>query len=181
MPLMNQTMSVIKKRFPDLFRKLESVEPMPCSWSNGPKPTLVFHNTSPAGQCPVHLTSQVKPKSEAITQSTLLPNDAKSAWLYGTGLGELQRHVLKRPTIKAATVIMNMRVAKSVFLASFQADWLAHPRSHLVDGSEITTSYGPFAVSPMDLYLADKSCWALRDRLNAILNSKFNEELALSR
>src|SRR5258706_9755957 len=33
----------------------------------------------------------------------------------------------------------------------------------------------------MGLYLATKSCWELRDRLSAILNSKFNEELALSR
>jgi hypothetical protein len=121
-----------------------------------------------------HITSRTNRAAEAAMQVSTVPEEADEAWVYGWGLGDIQRELLKRPQLKTLTVVpLNMAIFDAAVDFEPQ-DWMNDARVKLVMPDEIKDVYAPCCVYPADLRLADRNAWWLRDRLMAYLNQPFN-------
>ena len=124
-----------------------------------------------------HITSRTQRTAEAALQASVVPVDAPEVWIYGFGLGDIQRELLKRSALKVLHVVtLNAAIADAALDFEPQ-EWMNDPRVELLDAHEVKDISGPCCVYPADLRLADRSAWHLRDRLMAYLNQPFNHFL----
>lgn len=155
---LNHHLEIIAKRWPLLAQDLGQPATLStASLMEGHCGTLVING--------IQLTSRHDRGAEAQHQADSLPTKAHLN-LYGTGLGDLQRVLLQRPTLKRLDVfIMN----RALFLLSLslldQQDWLQDPRVHLALTANEEEIRLPFFALPAELHLAEDAASRIRDRL----------------
>jgi len=166
--LRDEALAVLRQRFPDVARVIESTQPLAAAPSEGtPEVTLVCRG--------VHLTSCVNRRAEAELQAREIPLDAPAATVYGLALGDLPRVLLERAALRELTVvILNPGLFSAVNRCS-PLTWLADPRVKLLLGRELTRVQKPFAVAPACLRLAEDAALPLRDRVQQELTLRFQE------
>lgn len=92
-------------------------------------------------------------------------------WCYGHGSGDLPRAILSRQETKKLAVI----VLSQELYDSTDHGYASDPRCMVVHGSTIDRVYEPCTWHPVDVRVADASCFHLRDRLLARMNRRFND------
>lgn len=122
----------------------------------GPQPTLQING--------IHLGSTRNRQAEAQLQASLVPPNSSVAYVYGPGLGDLPRALLKRKNlVELNVVLMNSAVTKATFEAFDQSDWLGDLRVKILSAEEGTEINFPFAAVPPCLQLAADEAVRLRD------------------
>lgn len=114
----------------------------------------------------IQLTSRHDRIAEARLQAASLPANSPQVFLYGTGLGDLQRVLLEQPTVQRLHVhVLNGALFQLVLQLLDQSDWLADPRVELSYAGERPEIRLPFFALPSELVLADDFNSKIRDRL----------------
>lgn len=159
--------TLIRQRWPILWPRLlaQNVESIQAELTEGLGSTLSIDG--------IQLTSRHDRVKEAEFQAASLP-DAPVLYLYGTGLGDLPRVLLARPSLKRLEVkIMNGALFALILRLLEQDDWLSDPRVELMmagDDSEIRL---PFFALPPELLLVEDAASHIRDRLVSELSKPF--------
>ncbi len=165
----NQT--ILKERWPKIWQEMTSA-PVPEEVQLAidlPEATLIING--------IHITGCCNQMGEAKLQSELVPEESRTATVYGFGLGDLQRVLLERETIEELTVvIMNPGVAYQSLLHFVHADWLGDKRVELIVGHETETVQFPFAAAPGCLKLADDRAATIKDQVYLELARPFQKE-----
>ncbi len=169
-PFLEGNLAIVKERWPKHFETISSAEdPTDVAWSqNTPQSTLVIDG--------IHLSSGYDQEKEAQLQASLIPEESETVWVYGMGVGDLPRALLRRQQLNSLFVtLLNPSVAHAVFACFDQRDWLADPRVELdlVSESDIRV---PFAAVPSCLQLADENSARLRDLVFLELATPFLHE-----
>ena len=169
--IVNANMSIIQIRWPNVLEPLV-ITPQPESIIFSeyfPSPTLIIDG--------IHLTSGYDRMREARIQAGLIPEDAKDAWIYGIGLGDLPRILLQRQAIRRLhVVLLNLGVATASFHYADHTDWLSDERVALHLGSDQAEVRIPFAAIPSCLSLADEASARIRDLVFLELATPFIRE-----
>lgn len=155
---------ILQARWPQVWAAMQSApSPGDMTGSVTPEPTLVVDGR--------HLTSGYDRVAEAVLQAERIPAASAEAWVYGIGLGDLPRVLLRRPMLeKLGVVVMHLGLLREVCRLTALDDWLADPRVELLDGARSNRIETPYALAPADLKLAaDDAAW-LRDQLEIDLN-----------
>ncbi len=166
---------LIRQRWPQVAAALEPLSPTPAAQrcTDTPQQTLMVDG--------IHLSSGYDRASEAQQQAMLVPEAAAVAWVYGVGVGDLPRALLRRENLKTLhAVILN----RELFLASLshfqQTDWLADERVVLHLGAEMVDLQTPFCASPACLKLAEDAAASLRDCVVLELDTLYLNERFLA-
>ncbi len=107
--------------------------------------------------------------------------------LYGTGLGDVPRVLLRRKRLRRLNVkIMNASIFALVLHLTEQLDWLSDPRVNLLLAQENELVMVPFLFLSAELELADERSAKLRDRVliqsrREVLNGEFADEWVFKR
>jgi hypothetical protein len=155
--ILKSNLTVIEKRWPHIKKlidhaKLDSLD------VQVERNTLLVNN--------IQLTSNYNRISEAKIQSSLIPLDAETAFVYGVGLGDLILEILQRKNIKNIYVCsLNLDLFLHVLNVIDHTEWLNDKRVSILLVSQIKDVYHPFAVIPSELFLIEDSSAQLRDRL----------------
>jgi len=160
--------AIIQDRWPRLFDSLVTAdEPVEIAYSSdAPQPTLVLNG--------IHLSSAYDQMAEAELQASLVPDGSRFAWIYGIGVGQVPRVLLRRQGIESmVVVIMNRVVALQSFTYFDQSDWLSDPRVKLVFGADQEDINLPFAAIPSCLQLAGDEASRIRDLVFLELSTPF--------
>lgn len=171
-----QNLALIEQRWPSLvdFLQQESEE-LNVALVNGRSSTLAIDG--------IQLSSRHDRIKEACQQMTAIPN-VPEIHLYGIGLGDPVRELLKRSELKWLHVhILNESLFWLVLHLLEQHDWLADPRVTLHLAAEYKDIQLPFFAVPAELFLASDRNAKIRDRLVAeierpYVNQHFNPENA---
>lgn len=122
----------------------------------------------------MHLASLFNSEKEAEIQASLIPENSTKANIYGIGIGELPRILLKRKALKRLNLyILNLSVFKEVLRNFDLTDWLDDSRVNLVIPDAADKVNSPFCVIFPCMLLAPDNLAPLRDRLLLELNSPF--------
>jgi len=153
-----ENMKIVIARWPEIGRVLQGA-PRPA------EVTLVTHYPCPTLFIDgIHMSSGYDPVREAELQAALVPEDCRSAWVYGVGAGHLPRVLLKRAALARLTVVIMNHGIAALSMAYFEhADWLADPRVKLVLAEHEQEIRVPFAAVPPCLQLASDVAAKLRD------------------
>ena len=149
---------VLGQRFPKVLAALESAPPPPASeWlDETPELTLCVRG--------IQLTGACDRVAEAGEQANLIPTDARRAWVYGFGLGDLPRELLSRPKLERLVVVLfHPAITRTVLERVNCSDWLRDERVELLLASELAEPERPFAALPGELILADDASARFRD------------------
>lgn len=167
--LQDQALALLRRRFPEVARAIESARPLAVEPSPGtPETTLVCQG--------VHLTSCVDRRAEAELQAAEIPLDAAKATVYGLALGDLPRVLLERNALRELDVVL---LNPGLFAAQSRCaslDFLEDARVRLLLGREQTRLARPFAVAPACLRLAEDAALGLRDRVQQELTLRFQQQ-----
>ena len=158
---------ILSARWPALWLRLQKydVESITAEWVEGRQGTLRVDG--------VQITSRHDRESEAQLQASTL-KEADTLHLYGTGLGDLQRALLKRDSLRQLEVkIMNAALFLLVLQLFDHADWLRDPRVMLFMAGDVHEVQLPYFALPAELQLADDAASKMRDRLMTELLSTF--------
>lgn len=167
-PWLEPNLSLIRRRWPALEGLLRQVQDgVVAERLEGPgAATLIIDS--------LLLGSAYNRDSEAQVQSELVPDDSLCAWVYGFGLGDLPRQLLRRsPLERLQVVILNPAVSWQSLAWFDHADWLGDPRVELVAGATLPELQTPFAAVPPELLLADEASARLRDLVFLELSTPF--------
>jgi hypothetical protein len=153
-------LSLIAKRWPELYQRLESTEPESVEVIEGLDSTLLVNG--------IQLTSRHDRQAEASLQLRHIKEDQAEVSLYGCGLGDVQQQLLQRPALKKLYVhIMNENIFLLVIRLLDQSFWLADPRVELRFADQQTELKQPFVCLPAERHLASDSCHKIKLRLHA--------------
>ncbi len=171
---------LIERRWPDWAAVLaEAEEEAVALEENTPQRTLLVGG--------IHLSSGFDRVAEAQLQSRLIPEAAESAWVYGVGVGELPRQLLRRSVLKVLNVVIfNPGLFRQLLRHFDLSDWLADSRVNLLSARVLSQVSAPFCASPACLKLADDASSRLRDNVvleldSHYLNARIREDEQLSR
>jgi hypothetical protein len=157
---------VISKRWPELADAIFRGPPM--EWE------LREVGCRPLAIGGLQMASAHGPGLEAELQASRVPENASQAYIYGLGLGDLQRALLERPQLKQLTVVLlNLAEARVTFEQLSDQQWLSDPRIQLEYRPGDRELRTPFSVVPPSLQLADESCHAMRDAVMLRLSEPF--------
>ncbi|MCE9955450.1 motility associated factor glycosyltransferase family protein [Aeromonas rivipollensis] len=159
--------ALISERWPELWPRLltQDVESIPAELTEGLSSTLSIDG--------VQLSSRHDRVKEAKLQAASLP-DESVLHLYGTGLGDLPRALLTRPSLKRLEVkIMNGALFVLVLQLLEQDDWLSDPRVELMMAGDENEIRLPFFALPPELLLVEDAAAPIRDRLVSELDRPF--------
>jgi hypothetical protein len=172
--LLSSQLEILRERFPELLsRPLPPFSKEHLALVRGHTQTLSFRG--------VQLSSRHDPDAEAELQASRLTG-VRSAVLYGTGLGDLPRVLLKRSDLeKLRVVIMNRALFVALLEHVDMRDWMLDPRVTLTLARDEAQVEGASFILPADLTLVEDEAWKLRDRLTVRLqenhvNSRFSED-----
>jgi hypothetical protein len=167
--LQEQAVAILRQRFPEVARAVESARRLTAEPTEGtPETTLVCQG--------VHLTSCVDRRAEAELQAREIPIDAARATVYGLALGDLPRVLLERSALRKLDVVL---LNPALFFAQNQCapmTFLSDPRLCLLLGRDQTQLARPFAVAPACLRLAEDAALELRDRVQQELTLRFQQQ-----
>jgi len=158
--IFQRNIAVVQQRWPAVAERLlaENSDALDAQLMQGQGSTL-----SIAG---IQLTSRHDRVKEAQLQAASLPNHSPVVYLYGTGLGDLQRVLLADPGLHRLSVnVLNGAVFALVLQLLEQEDWLSDPRVELAYAGEHGEISLPFFALPAELVLADDFNAKIRDRL----------------
>lgn len=120
----------------------------------------------------VQLSSRHDRGKEARLQCASL-GAARTAFVYGTGLGDLPRALLHSTEMNDLHVkIMNAALFVAVLSELDQMDWLSDPRLSLSFARSDEDVFEPFFVLPQELVLVEDEAWKVRDRLQTEQNAR---------
>lgn len=168
---LQRNLAAIERRWPDVARRLlaENTEAVPAQLLEGQGSTLSVNG--------IQLTSRHDRVAEAQRQAESLPSDSPQLYLYGTGLGDLQRVLLAANTLRALHVhILNGALFALVLQLLEQDDWLTDPRVELAYADAASEIRLPFFALPAELVLADDSSARIRDRLVSEVHVGFTNQ-----
>lgn len=162
-----RNLEIIQKRWPHVAEHLSSAPAVRAEIAHdGPQPTLLIDG--------IHLSSSYERQSEADLQASLIPQGSAEAWVYGIGLGDLPRALLRRRALRRLNVVvLNPSVAVQTFSLFPHADWLEDERVHLLVAAQQQAIRAPFAAVPSCLQLADNASSRLRDLVHLELATPF--------
>ncbi len=125
----------------------------------------------------IHLSSCYDREAEAQLQTTLIPEDAASCWVYGMGLGDLPLALLQRKNLKQISVVLlNAAIARLSLSCIDHSSWLKDPRVELLAAEQLDGLKIPFAAVPPELQLAEDSAAYLRDLVVLELSTPYIHE-----
>jgi hypothetical protein len=145
-------MNIIEETAPDVWGAIQDAPSLPFTvvGEEGERLTLSFSG--------IALTSSYDRGFEVAHQTHRVPEDATVATVFGWGLGDIQRELLKRSELtKLVVVLLNPSVTKIVLEHFDQNDWLTDPRVDLRLGEAYTRVEEPFAVATGSMRLAEES------------------------
>jgi len=149
---------------------------------------VLYHNNEKTLQVNgIHLSSIYDKNKEAILQASLVACEKSHVFVYGVGLGDIPRVLLKRKAlIKLECVVLNKAIFYQVIMEFDCSDWLQDQRVHLLFADEHSQLQYPFAAQPACLKLADEVAYHLRDQVLLELSTphiqqKFSEKQAIYR
>ena len=166
-----RNLQVIQQRWPALAERLllEDVGGLQADLVEGLGSTLSING--------IQLTSRHDRLAEAGLQAASLPQDAAVVHVYGTGLGDLQSHLLERTGLERLSVhILNGAVFALVLQLLDQSPWLADPRVALLYAGDLAEIQLPFFALPAELVLADDYDAKIRDRLISEIHLDFTNQ-----
>lgn len=166
-----RNLQVIQQRWPALAERLllEDVGGLQADLVEGLGSTLSINS--------IQLTSRHDRLAEAGLQAASLPQDATVVHVYGTGLGDLQSHLLERTGLERLSVhILNGAVFALVLQLLDQSPWLADPRVALLYAGDLAEIQLPFFALPAELVLADDYNAKIRDRLISEIHLDFTNQ-----
>jgi len=153
-----RNLSIITQRWPQVAQALDASAPEPRARvvEDGPQATLMIDG--------IHLSSSYDRVTEAALQASLVPEGSAEAWVYGIGLGDLPRVLLRREKLKRVHVVLiNPAVARQSFEHFDHQDWLDDDRVEILTADGESQVHFPFAAVPSCLQLADDASARLRD------------------
>lgn len=155
---LNHHLEIIARRWPLLAQDLCQQEPLStASLMEGHCGTLLING--------IQLTSRHDRFAEAQRQADSLPAKSRLS-VYGTGLGDLPRVLLQRPTLHHLDVfIMNRPLFLLCLSLLEQQDWLQDPRVNLALTAHEKEIHLPFFALPAELHLAENAASRIRDCL----------------
>lgn len=163
--LFQSNFSVIEKRWPELA-SLVLAHSLGAYQVDVEGITLLIDNRQ--------LTSNYDRDAEALIQAARIPANATTVNLFGLGLGDLPKLLLKRKVVRRLNVnVLNIEIFIHILNAIDHTDWLLDERVNVQYPTHLTSPQKPFAVSPLELDLADDTLVFLRDRLVLELDSDF--------
>ena len=122
----------------------------------------------------IQLTSRHGRAAEARLQAQSLPQDSPVLTVYGCGLGDLQRELLQRDSLRQLRVrILNLGLFALVLHLMDQSDWLADPRVDLDQAGREPKLVPPLFALPSELLLADNFNARSRDLLVRYIQQDF--------
>ncbi|WP_024617491.1 motility associated factor glycosyltransferase family protein [Pseudomonas kilonensis] len=164
-----RNLQVIEQRWPALAERLlvEDAGALQADLIEGLGSTLSING--------IQLTSRHDRLAEADLQAASLPPDAAVVHVYGTGLGDLQNHMLERAGVERLYVhILNGSVFTLVLQLLDQSSWLADSRVELLYAGDLAEIQLPFFALPAELVLADDFNAKIRDRLISEIHLAFS-------
>ena len=168
--------AIIARRWPAVFACLEQQD------INSVNAELVEGRGSTLSVNGIQLTSRHDREREAMLCANSVPENEKTVFLYGTGLGDIQRCLLQRKKLKQLHVtIMNVQVFALVLHLLDQRDWLDDDKVSLALESKDNLIFLPYICLASELELADEQHHKLRDRLliqskSILLNRHFSAQ-----
>jgi len=154
----DKNINIIAQRWPHVAQALDAAAPEPRAKivEDGPQTTLMIDG--------IHLSSSYDRAAEAALQASLVPEESLEAWVYGLGLGDLPRVLLRRETLQCVHVVLiNPAVARQSFEHFDHQDWLNDDRVDILTVDGQSQVHFPFAAVPSCLQLADDASARLRD------------------
>ncbi len=158
-------LAIIEQRWPTIFQKLMTAN-LTSLQVQVEQNTLLINN--------IQLTSNFDRVAEAKIQTQRIPQDSAKAFVYGTGLGDVQALLLQRKSLKSLVVcLLNIDLFLHELNAIDQTDWLKDPRVTLTFAEQLKEVFEPFIALPAELMFADEGSAQLRDRLMLELDQTF--------
>lgn len=151
--------AIIELRWPALFAllKQQDISQIRAELVEGQSSTLKING--------IQLTSRHYRDREAEQQAASVVA-APVLYLYGTGLGELPRELLKRHDLQQLQIhLLNESLFVLVLHVLDQRDWLSDPRVELHCADEYKEIQTPFFAHPAELLLCNDRNSKIRDRL----------------
>ena len=157
-PWLEPNLALIRQRWPALEGLLRRAQgTLAAELLEGPGGTTLVIDG-------LQLGSAYDRSAEAQLQAELIPTESRQAAVYGFGLGDLPRQLLRRCVLEQLqVVILNPAVSWQCLTWFDQTDWLADPRVELLAGAALSAPQAPFAAVPPELLLAAESAARLRD------------------
>ncbi|MFM5755883.1 motility associated factor glycosyltransferase family protein [Aeromonas veronii] len=176
-----QHAELIARRWPAVLACLQEqdVNSVPAELVEGLSSTLAING--------IQLTSRHDRIREAERIAAMSSAKEPELTLYGTGLGDVPRVLLKRKRLRRLNIkIMNSAIFALVLHLTEQLDWLSDPRVNLLLAEENELVMLPFLFLSSELELADESSSKIRDRVliqsrYESLNSVFEQEWIFQR
>ncbi|WP_339672307.1 6-hydroxymethylpterin diphosphokinase MptE-like protein [Dasania marina] len=170
MNMLSENLAVIENRWPTLLALLNESggTQLNANVIQGQEQTLAIEQ--------VQLCSRHNREAEAQLQAQAVPENASHVYLYGTGMGDVQRVLLARPELKQLHVyILSEAVFKLLILHTDQRFWLTNPRVQLHFADTSARIYRPFIALPADMQLASDRYISLANRVGADLQQYWLE------
>lgn len=185
-----QHAELIARRWPAVLACLQEqdVNSVPAELVEGLSSTLAING--------IQLTSRHDRIREAERIAAMSSAKEPELTMYGTGLGDVPRVLLKRKRLRRLNIkIMNSAIFALVLHLTEQLDWLSDPRVNLLLAEENELVMSPFLFLSAELELADERSAKIRDRVliqsrredlngefeDAWVFKRFDENLALLR
>ncbi|KEQ16333.1 motility associated factor glycosyltransferase family protein [Endozoicomonas numazuensis] len=176
--LFEKNIQIIEERWPELAEviRLQDIGQLDAHLVTGANQTISVNG--------IQLSSRHNRLQEAMLQAAMIPDESPVAFLYGTGLGDVQDELLKRSQLDELHVrIMNEAVFSLVLHFSDQAHWLEDPRVDLASAAVFRDIEKPYFSMPADLVLASEVNITSRNQLwndstEEFMNRPFDKENA---
>lgn len=159
---------ILSERWPAVWDRLNNASwELTASISDvGPEPTLVIDG--------IHLSSCYDKVAEAELQASVVPKNAETVWLYGIGVGELPRVLLRSDSLKQLNIVLLSTVELGFSIQCFDhSQWLSDQRVQLILANTQQKLNHPYAVVPVSVRLADEEATKLCNKLELELNTEF--------
>ncbi|WP_062262678.1 motility associated factor glycosyltransferase family protein [Endozoicomonas arenosclerae] len=188
--LFEKNIQVIEDRWPELAEVIrqQDLEQLDAHLVTGANQTISVNN--------VQLSSRHNRLHEAMLQAAMVPEESAVAFLYGTGMGDIQDELLKRSQLSELHVrIMNEAIFSLVMHYTDQTHWLEDPRVDLASAAVFRDIEKPYFAIPSDLVLASEVNITSRNQLwndcndeymnrpfkkdNPEFNERLNENISL--
>jgi len=168
MTVLSINLAIIKQRWPDIYQQIAllHIADIDAQWIPGMSDTIVFRG--------IQQSSSYYADTEANIQCQQVAESEKNIYVYGVGLGHVQKQLLMRQKLdKLTTTILNLHL----FLYSLQrvehSEWLNDGRTRLQLAKENQQVSFPFIALPGSLATVDEAYAPLRDRLCLELDQQF--------
>ncbi|MGL4447513.1 MAG: motility associated factor glycosyltransferase family protein [Shewanella sp.] len=167
---------IIGRRWPKILKHLEAqdIASVPAELVEGLSSTLSING--------IQLTSRHDREAEAKAVIAKLTENDLGVAVYGVGLGDIPRQLLKnKKLINIHVFIMNSAIFSLLLNLTEQMDWLKNPRVMLrLPDPAVPTLVSPYVFLPQELELADSLAAKARDRIMIHMRTPGNNEAFFS-